>query len=180
MSADTPLRALNQGVTADSYGVHALWRQDETRSVRFGGGVMPFSDGNLRTEEDADYTERLLTKPLWHIDGLLSGGADQNSKDENRPYYNPRSDFVGLVGAQFVQQLYQRYEMMWQHSLRVMPGFYWQQSYGTDATVRARYEHRIWLDRTFETGLGVNFQRQSYDGAPENDVSLTLDATDHF
>jgi biofilm PGA synthesis protein PgaA len=180
MSRETPLRALNKGVTADLVNAHALWQQDESRSVRFGGGVMPFSDGNFRSEQDADFTQRLWTQPFWRVDALASAGADQNSKNENRSYYNPKSDFIGLIGARIIQTLYQRYSTLWQHSLQVTPGAYWQQNFGTDAAVRARYEQRVFLDQSFESGLGVNFQRQSYDGAPENDVSFTLDLVDHF
>lgn len=179
-SRETPLRALNQGITAHMVNAHAVWKQDESLSVRFGGSVMPFSDKNLRTEQDADLTKRVWTMPYWRLDAIASVGLDQNSKDENRSYYNPSSDMIGLFGGQFVQTLYQRYATLWQHTLRIMPGFYWQSHYGTDPTVRARYEHRVFFNQTFEAGLGVNFQRQDYDGAAENDVSVTLDLVDHF
>lgn len=179
-SRDTPLRALNQGVHADMAGAHAVWKQDEALSVRFGGSVMPFSDGNFRSEEDADLTKRVWTAPYWRLDGIVSAGMDQNSKDENRSYYNPSSDFIGLIGGQFVQTLYQRYSTLWQHTLRITPGVYWQKNFGADPTVRARYEHRVFFNQTFEAGLGVNFQRQDYDGQAENDVSVTLDLVDHF
>ena len=179
-SRETPLRALNQGITANMGAAHAVWKQDESTSVRFGGSVMSFSDKNLRTEEDADLTQRVWTMPYWRLDALASVGFDQNSKDENRSYYNPQSDMIGLFGGQFVQTLYQRYSTLWQHTLRVTPGFYWQSHYGTDPTIRARYEHRVFFNQTFEAGLGVNFQRQDYDGTAENDVSVTLDLVDHF
>lgn len=179
-SRETPLRALNHGITANMVNAHALWKDDEKLSVRFGGSVMPFSDHNFRSEQDVDVTQRLWTQPTWRVDALASAGADQNSKDENRSYYNPKSDFIGLVGARLIHTLYQRYATLWQHSLQVMPGAYWQSRYGTDPTVRARYEHRVFLNQSFEAGMGVNFQRQDYDGAAENDVSLTLDLVDHF
>ncbi len=179
-SRNTPLRALNQGVTSNEATAHATWQQDETRSVRFGGSVMDFSDKNLRTELDADLVQRLITRPYWRIDGLVSLGADQNSKDENRSYFNPKSDFIGLVGARGIQTLYQRYATLWQHSLQITPGVYWQSHYGSDATVRARYEHRVFFNQTFEAGLGFNFSRHDYDGVAENDYSLTFDLVDHF
>lgn len=179
-SRDTPLRALNHGITADEVGAHAVWQEDESRSVRFGFGMMPFSDGNFRTGENADYTQRVWTTPYFRVDGLGSVGFDQNSKDENRSYYNPSSDMIGLVGARAIQTLYQRYATLWQHTLQVTPGFYAQEHYGTSATVRARYEHRVFLNQSFEAGLGVNFQRQAYDGVPENDLGLSFDMVDHF
>lgn len=179
-SRETPLRALNQGVTANMVNAHALWKQDEALSVRFGGGVMPFSDSNFRSEEDADLIARLLTRPYWKLDGLVSLGLDQNSKDENRSYYNPKSDLIALIGARAIETLYQRYSTMWQHSLQITPGAYWQSHFGTDPVIRARYEHRVFFDQTFEAGLGLNFSRQDYDGIAENDYSLTFDLVDHF
>jgi hypothetical protein len=141
---------------------------------------MPFSDDNLRTEENATYTQRLLVKPNWHVDGIATIGLSQNSEDENRSYYNPSSDLMGLAGVRLVQTLYQPYATIWQHSLELTPGVYWQSHYGSDAALRARYEHRIFLSESFEAGLGVNYRRQNYDGEAENDFSVTFDLIDHF
>ncbi|MFY9288968.1 MAG: poly-beta-1,6 N-acetyl-D-glucosamine export porin PgaA [Alphaproteobacteria bacterium] len=179
-SRNTPLRALNAGTTADFANLRAVWRQDEHREVRFGGNIMPFSDGNFRSGLDASYSERIHTTPHFSIDGLADVGESQNSKDSNRLYYNPSFDFIALAGARATHVLYQRYGTAWQHSVRLTPGLYYQDKFGTDAAIRARYEHRMWWNNVIETGIGVNYSRQSYDGVPENDVSLSLDFTGHF
>lgn len=179
-SRDTPLRAMNQGVTASFFGGHAVWRQDEEHELRFGGDVMPFSDSNVRTGVDASYAQRVLTWPHIKIDGLADAGESQNTADSNRYYYNPSRDFIALVGARATETLYQRYSTLWQHSFRIEPGLYMEEHYGTSATLRMRYEQRVFFNQTFETGLGVNFARQAYDGQPENDIGLTLDLVDRF
>lgn len=179
-SRDTPLRAMNAGTTASFVGGHATWRQDEARQVRFGGDIMPFSDGNFRSGVDGDYTQQLYTAPNFKIDGLVSAAESQNTKDNNRPYYNPSRDLIGLIGPRATHTIYQRYSTLWQHSLTLQPGVYWEEHYGSDAAFRARYEQRLFLSNTFEAGAGVNYSRQSYDGNPENDVSLTFDLTDRF
>lgn len=179
-SRDTPLRALNAGTTADFFGGHVTYRQDETRQVRLGGNVMPFSDSNTRTGVDGDFTQQLYTAPDFVLDGLVSAAESQNTADANRPYYNPGRDFIALVGPRATHTIYQRYSTLWQHSLTLSPGLYWEEHYGTDAAFRARYEQRLQLSNTFNMGAGVNFSRQSYDGNPENDVSITLDLTDRF
>lgn len=179
-SRDTPLRALNAGTTADFFGAHATWRQDEARQVRFGGDIMPFSDSNVRSGVDGDYAQQLYTAPNFKLDGLVSAAESQNSANSNRPYYNPSRDFIALVGPRATHTIYQRYTTMWQQSLSLTPGVYWEDHYGSDAAFRARYEQRLFLSNTFEAGAGVNFSRQSYDGNPENDVSLTFDLTDRF
>lgn len=179
-SRDTPLRALNAGTTASFVGGHATWRQDEAQQVRFGGDVMPFSDGNLRSGVDGDYQKQIYTAPDLKVDGLVSLAESQNSKNQNHPYYNPSMDFIGLIGPRATHTIYQRYATLWQQSLTLTPGIYWEDHYGSDAAFRARYEQRVFLNDTFAAGAGVNYSRQSYDGNPENDVSLTLDVTDRF
>jgi biofilm PGA synthesis protein PgaA len=179
-SRDTPLRALNQGITANFVGAHAVWQADEAHQLRFGGDVMPFSDGNTRSGLDASYAQQLFVVPHWTIDGLGDVGESQNTKDENRPYYNPKTDFIALIGPRVTNILYERYATVWQQSLFVKPGLYWQDNYGTSATLRMRYEQRVRLNQVFEAGAGVNFHRQAYDGNAENDVALTLDLTGRF
>lgn len=179
-SRDTPLRAMNAGVTADSVNAHAVWHPDEEREVRFGGSVMPFSDGNLRIGNYLSYTQRVYTSPHIRINGLADAGGSYNSADNNRLYYNPASDVIGLIGGQLTQYLYQRYSLLYQHSLKITPGFYSEQGYGYSPVVRASYEQRVFFNDVLNAGLGVNFSRQSYDGAPENDVGLSLDVTERF
>ena len=179
-SRDTPLRALNSGVTAGFMGAHAVWRRDEEHELRFGGDIMPFSDGNVRTGLDASYAQRIWTTPHIKLDGLGDVGESQNSADQNRFYYNPSRDFIALIGARATQSLYQRYSTLYQHSFRIEPGVYMEEYYGTSAVLRMRYEQRVFFHQTFEAGLGVNFARQAYDGSPENDVGLTLDLVDRF
>jgi biofilm PGA synthesis protein PgaA len=176
----TPLRALNSGVRASFFNANAVWKQDESRSVRFGGMIMPFSDGNVRTGLSADYTEQLYVDPHFKFDGMVSAGESQNTADANRLYYNPGRDVIGLIGGRATHTLYQRYSTLYQHSLTVLPGFYWQERFGTDAAVRVRYEHRVRFNNRTEAGVGVNYLRQSYDGNPEDNVSLMFELVQRF
>jgi biofilm PGA synthesis protein PgaA len=180
LSKETPLRALNKGITADSVNVGATWRQSEARELVLGAAAMPFSDSNLRTEQSAAYTEQLYSDPHWTIDGLADLGASQNSKDENRPYYNPGSDVMALVGGRVTEVLYRRYETLYEHSFEITPGMYWEQGFGDSAALAFRYEQRIHYNDTLNAGVGLNFARQDYDGVPENDISLTFDLSERF
>jgi len=180
LSRETPRRALNQGITSDFFSGRVTYRADNTREIRVGGVVQPFSDDNTRTGIDASYKETVFTYPDLRIDGLVDAGESQSSGDANRPYYNPKQDAAGLVGARGTHTIYQRYSTLWQQSLTLLPGAYWQENFGTSAMFRARYEQRLFLNNTFETGFGVNYMRKSFDGNPQNDVSLTLDLTDRF
>ena len=179
-SQETPFRALNQGITSDYVGGHVVWQQDETRSARLGASAQPFSDGNFRTEADANFTQRLYTRSEFRVDGLLDGSESNNSGNEDRPYYNPKNDVVGLIGAKGIQTLYQHYSTLWQQALTLEPGAYFQTAHGFSPDYHVRYEQRIFLSDTFEAGAGFNFRRQDYDGNPENDYSLTLDVLERF
>lgn len=177
---EVPLRALNSGVTANSVVINATWKANEEQSLRFGGNVMPFSDGNTRVAFSGDYVQRIQTYPHLKIDGLASVSESQNTADTNRVYYNPARDAVAIAGPRVIQTLYTRYSTLWQHSLQVMPGIYWEQSHGENWAARARYEQRLFLGNTFEMGIGGNWSHQAYDKKQENDLGVTLDLTERF
>jgi biofilm PGA synthesis protein PgaA len=179
-AASTPLRALNTGVTADRYDANLLWRQDDTRQLSLDTYVMPFSDGDFRTVQDAEFIQRLYTMPNFKLDGEVNLASSQNNKDENRLYYNPSLDFTGLAGLRGTQTLYHRYETLYEHSLLAMPGLYAQQHYGTSAAWLVRYEQRIHYNDTLNAGAGVNYTHQDYDGSAQDAVSLTVDVVERF
>jgi len=179
-SRDIPLRALNAGITANSYDANVTWHNDDLYRLILNGNAMTFSDGNVRTGAGADYMQRLYTSDHLIIDGLANATESQNSENENRLYYNPNHDLLGLLGARVTQPLYRENNFIYQHSLEVTPGGYWQQNYGASPMVNAHYEQRINFNESLSTGLGVLFSRQSFDGVPENDVTLLFDLTKRF
>lgn len=179
-SRDTPLRGLNSGVTANAASAHATYRASESREIRVDGTVMDFSDDNMRTGLAAGYTERLYTAPHWKIDGLAILAGSRNSEDANRFYYNPSRDAIALLGAEITQTLYRRYERVYEHSLRVTPGTYWQEDFGSSLAADIRYEQRVRSNDVTEAGLGIAFSRQAYDGVPENNVSLFFNFVQRF
>jgi biofilm PGA synthesis protein PgaA len=179
-SADTPLRALNAGVTADNYEVNGKWRGSESESVTFSANAMPFSDGNFRTGQDAEYIRRLYTDDQYQLDFEGNAASQQNSKNEARSYYNPSLDFTALAGLRGTQNLYRHYETLWDHSLLAMAGVYAQQNYNASPAWTIRYEHRLHYDDTLNAGVGVNYTHQDYDGSAEDAVSLTMDVVERF
>jgi biofilm PGA synthesis protein PgaA len=179
-SAATPLRALNAGVTANQYDINTTWRQSESRSLSLDAYVMPFSDGNFRTVQDAEYIERLYTNAIFKLDAEVNLASSQNNKNENRLYYNPSLDFTALAALRGTQTLYRRYETLWEHSLLAMPGLYSQQHYGTSPAWTVRYEHRLHYNDVLNAGVGVNYTHQDYDGSAEDAVSLTMDVVERF
>jgi biofilm PGA synthesis protein PgaA len=179
-SRDTPIRALNAGVTADEMKFGGQWRENESRSDRATVAIMPFSDGNTQIGFANEFAQGLYASPHWTIDALFDADASQSTANENRHYYNPSEDFLGLIGARATEILYHRYETVYQHTFWVLPGAYWEQHFGSEGALSLRYEHRLRMDDVFEAGFGVNYMHRSYDGAAENDISLSFDLTRRF
>jgi tetratricopeptide (TPR) repeat protein len=103
-SRDTPLQALNAGVTASKVGVDAVWAQDDNRELRFDASDMQFSDDNNRVGAGVVYLQKLFVSPSWRVDAVLDTGLTHDSESQNSvDYFNPRADFTGLIGPKVTQ-----------------------------------------------------------------------------
>ena len=177
---DTPLRAIGNGVTANAVSSDVVYRESELREFQLDSEAMNFSDGNFRTSLSGKYTERLMTRPHFSIDSIVDLAESNNTDNNNRPYYNPRQDALATAGVSINQEIYRRYEFIYDHHLVVTPGVYWEQGFGDGGAINVLYEHRIRINDVFEAGLGVNFSRQPYDGNYENTVAVLLNVRDRF
>jgi biofilm PGA synthesis protein PgaA len=177
---DTPLRALGNGVTANSVTAVVAYRASELRAAQMDGEAMNFSDGNVRASLDGKYTERLITRPHFSIDGILDLAESANSADSNRLYYNPTRDALGTLGVSINQEIYRRYQTVYDHHLVVASGAYWERGYGTGGAGSVLYEHRLRINDVFEAGLGVSFARQPYDGNDENTIAVLFHIRERF
>lgn len=171
-SRDTPLRALNSGVRANNVEVNTTYQKNESQQVTVGAGYMAFSDGNRRLNLSGMVSQRLYTSPTLKIDGVADSGFSSNSKDQNRLYYNPERDVMTHLGMSATHTIYRRYEFLWQHNLKLMPGYYWEKNYGSSPAFTAHYEHMLTLNDVMRISFGAHYVRQDYDGETENNLSL--------
>jgi biofilm PGA synthesis protein PgaA len=180
-SRDIPLRALNAGITANSYDANAMWIPNTSRDLTLDGNIMTFSDGNFRTTESGMYTEHFFTSSRYSIDGLGDLTASQNSKNEDVLYYNPSKDVQAMGGARITQPLYHDHQFLYEHSFEFTPGLYWQQGYGSSPALNAVYKQKLKDLGHFDADASLNYSRQSYDGGPaENSVAILVDLTQRF
>ncbi|MFN7191726.1 MAG: poly-beta-1,6 N-acetyl-D-glucosamine export porin PgaA [Rhodospirillales bacterium] len=177
---DTPLRALRNGVTANTASLRGQFRASELRLLGAEIEAMPFSDGNLRLSTAGRAVERLYTRPGFVLDGLAGLAATRNSSDRERPYYNPSADLLATLGLAATQPLYRRYEFLYEHRVTVSPGVYWAAGFGAGPALSVLYEHRIRADDIVEAGLGLSLGRQSYDGIAENNAAVLFNITLRF
>jgi len=166
-AADTPLRALYYGITANSAGASFGYDWNESAGVAASLRHLKFSDGNRRDSWRVAGLLRVVDTP--RLDVVLRPEFYTSSNTESgAPYFNPSRDRAALLAATAEQRLSQFYEQSLWHALTVAAGGYWQRDYGSDAIGSLRYEQRWRHDPLTEFGYGGEVSRRAYDGTPEN------------
>ncbi len=172
-SSATPTRALRNGIDADAIRFGYVHREHERRRWSLGAGLMDFSDGNLRTHLRADLRQRLVTRPHYHLDGVVDLYASLNKKSDV-PYYSPQQDASASVTLDNTWLLWRRYQRAFRHRFTLTLGGYQQQGYGVGPLLGVRYEHMWQADGRFDLVYGIGWHRRIYDGDPENGVDGNL------
>jgi biofilm PGA synthesis protein PgaA len=180
LSALTPLRALNSGVTSNSVSGFVRWRGDERREWQLSSAVADFSDGNNRFGLVLDGYQRFYSRPTWLADWGLELAYNRNSRDNDVPYFNPKSEIVMMPRLRLQQTLYQRYQTAWTQQLEVGAGAINQQNYGTDPVALISYSQRLRMDDRFDGGLGISALSRAYDGDREQEIRLLFDLNYRF
>ncbi|NWD66567.1 poly-beta-1,6 N-acetyl-D-glucosamine export porin PgaA [Pseudomonas gingeri] len=180
LSASTPLRALKNDITANSASAFLRWRADENREWRLAVTPSHFSDGNNRTEALLTGREGIYTSSHLQVDLGLELSASHNSKNEDPPYFNPKSDFSVLPTLTVNQVLYRRYATQWNQLFQVGAGTYSQRDYSTGAIALLSYGQRVSWNDVLEAGANLSWISRPYDGDRERDVRLTVDLTYRF
>ena len=175
----TPLRALNEGVTANGGSGFIRWRANESREWKLTLSPSHFSDGNDRFEALLSGREGLYSSPKVRVDLGLEVGASRNSK-EDTIYFNPKSDFTVLPVININHVLYHRYETQWSQQFQVGAGTYSQQDYSTGGIGLVGYGQRYRWNDVLEAGANLSLISRPYDGDRERDLRLLVDLTYRF
>ncbi|WLH18631.1 poly-beta-1,6 N-acetyl-D-glucosamine export porin PgaA [Pseudomonas simiae] len=175
----TPLRALNDGITANGGSGFIRWRANESREWKLTLSPSHFSDGNDRFEALLSGREGLYSSPKVQVDLGLEVGASRNSK-EDTVYFNPKSDFTVLPVLNINHVLYHRYETQWSQQFQVGAGTYSQQDYSTGGIGLVGYGQRYRWNDVLEAGANLSLISRPYDGDRERDLRLLVDLTYRF
>lgn len=179
LARETPLRALNNDITANRLMAYLRWRGDERREWKFSVAASDFSDGNHRIEADLSGRQRLATTPTLKLDALLELSASRNTL-EDAPYFNPASDVTVVPALRLTHTLYRRYETQWEQQLLFGAGAYSQQGHGTGALVTVGYGQRFRYNSVLDLGFLVSSTSRPYDGQRERDLNVIVDMTYRF
>ena len=175
----TPLRALNDGITANGGSGFIRWRANESREWKLTLSPSHFSDGNDRFEALLSGREGLYSSPKVQVDLGLEVGASRNSK-EDTIYFNPKSDFTVLPVLNINHVLYHRYETQWSQQFQVGAGTYSQRDYSTGGIGLVGYGQRFRWNDVLEAGANLSLVSRPYDDDRERDLRLLVDLTYRF
>ncbi|WP_373185781.1 poly-beta-1,6 N-acetyl-D-glucosamine export porin PgaA [Halopseudomonas sp.] len=180
LSAQTPLRALNSDIDADSLSAFVRWRASEQREVGLSVSPMQFSDGNDRFSVVLDGRQRLYTAPRLLLDLGAELSASSNSQGDEGPYFNPQND-LGLMATLNLSHILRRhYESIWSHDLQVGVGHYSQNGFDGGAMGLVGYGQRIRFNSVLDAGFVVSALSRPYDGEREREYRLVLDLNFRF
>jgi biofilm PGA synthesis protein PgaA len=180
LSAQTPLRALNSDIYANGGSGFLRWRANESREWKLAVSPSHFSDGNDRVEALLTGREGVYSSPGVQIDLGLEVGASHNSKSEDVPYFNPKSDFSVLPTVNVNHELYHRYETSWSQQFQAGAGTYSQRDHGTGGMALLGYGQRYRWNDVFEVGGLLSVINRPFDGDRETDLRLLVDLTYRF
>ena len=178
-SAETPLRALPQGITADDYSMRATYRWHESRSVSANVAYQPFSDDNRRLTGGVVYQELFANRPSVDLTAVVEAYASDNTRAD-APYYNPARDLSATGGIRLDHRTWRRYDHSFTQVIGVDAGLYAQRGFRNDWIATLVYEHHWRFDPLTAFRYGVRLTRRVYDGVSEQTLVFTVGLSQRF
>ncbi|WP_346839605.1 poly-beta-1,6 N-acetyl-D-glucosamine export porin PgaA [Microbulbifer sp. SAOS-129_SWC] len=176
---DTPLRALEAGVRADSAAFSTLYAWHESRALSAAVTAINFTDGNRRRQLLLEFGTKVYDSPKLDIFLRPELYASRNSLLD-APYFNPRRDASLTVGVDIQHRIWRRYECSLSQRLQLNAGRYWQRDHGSGTIGSATYS-QIWrVDPRSEVNYGIEAARRLYDGNYEYSWSVFLGFDQRF
>ncbi|MCF5655677.1 poly-beta-1,6 N-acetyl-D-glucosamine export porin PgaA [Pseudomonas poae] len=175
----TPLRALNDGITANGGSGFIRWRANESREWKLTLSPSHFSDGNDRFEALLSGRQGLYSAPHVQVDLGLEVATSRNSK-QDAVYFNPKSDLTVLPVLNINHVLYRRYETQWSQQFQIGAGTYSQRDYSTGGVGLVGYGQRFRWNDVLDVGANLSLISRPYDGDRERDLRLLVDLTYRF
>lgn len=172
-AADTPLRALLNGITANEVTTRTTYTWNEARSLSVGAGFMSFSDGNRRASVDARFRQVLLAVPAFRLTGTTELYSSTNS-NSNVPYYSPAADASATIGLLAEHVLWRRYEHSLSEVVTLDGGWYGERHFTGGPVGTVSYEHRWRFDPWTELRYGVSLGERMYDGRGARTIGLII------
>lgn len=172
-SDEIPLRALENGLSAQSANVSLKWRQSESRSAYLKFGMLDIDDGNRRKTILLGGSQRLLEGDY----SVTTGGMDLYTESNSRTgagYYNPRNTVSANVRVRHNWVTWREYERSLTQNFEVSSGVSREADFGSAPTLDLLYQHSWQLSRVWRLHYGIKWGTHTYDGNREGRVSGLL------
>lgn len=163
ISIETPLRALLQGITADSISARITYTWDEAHSASLGASWLPFTDGNQRESVSARYAQKVISVPHFALTVQAELYGSTNTRADTI-YYNPLADGSASIGVVAEHTLWRRYERSLVQTMTLDGGWYGERNFKGGPVGTAAYEHRWRFNPRTELVYGVSIGERIYDG----------------
>jgi poly-beta-1,6 N-acetyl-D-glucosamine export porin PgaA len=170
---ETPLRALNAGISAKDAALSVKWQQNESRSAYLSTGFMGFSDGNQRVSFSAGLTQRLQAGP-HDITTVGLGLYSERNSQPGKVYFTPAQTLGESAFVQHDWVTWRNYEHSLTQRIKLSAGLNTQSNYGSAVVADVLYQHLWQLSRTWKLNYGMNFGTPIYDGQRERRVAAIL------
>jgi biofilm PGA synthesis protein PgaA len=178
-SAETPLRAVLHGITANGGGFRTSYAANESFSISGHLGTLSFSDGNHRLDGSLSLFRRVTDRPHLKVSIRPEFYTSHNTRFD-APYFNPQHDASANVSAEIDHVIWRRYERSFRQSLTAGVGPYWQAHFRADWLGQISYRQSFELQPGLELRYGVDFGRRVYDSQPVHDASIVVSLTKRF
>ena len=178
-SAETPLRAVLHGITANGGSFRTAYAKNESFSISARMGALSFSDGNQRFEGGVSLFRRLRDRPHFKLNIRPEFYASHNTRLD-APYFNPQHDTSANIAVELDHILWRRYERSFRQNLTAGMGPYWEALYRPDWIGQISYRQSFELQPGLEIRYGVDLARRVYDGQPVRDVGIVASLDKRF
>ncbi len=169
----TPLRAVKNGVTADTLTLNAGYAWDEGRGVAAMLRGFDFSDDNERAEVSLRGWEKLVDVPHFDLKGEVGLFASTSSR-QDVPYYSPENDLSAELTLTAQHLVWRRFDTSFAQELALTGGWYFETGYDAAPIGGVAYTHRWRYEPDFELEYGVTWRRPVYDGVRETEIDFVL------
>lgn len=178
-SAETPLRALDIGVTANVAGLGVTYKADDSQVWSANAEVWKFSDDNTRRILSISQKQRLNYHPTLRVHSRVTAAYSSNT-NTNVPYFSPQQDLL-LEGELEIDHLMWRdYEYSARQHLWASVGNYAQYSYGNRTNWSLRYAHEWRSDPWWSLRYGIGLNQRHFDGNREKHKFVFANGTRYF
>lgn len=173
LTAATPLKAENIGVTGERVWLEGQYRPNERIITGASLNNASFSDDNDRIGWSLSGDYQTLTNPRHK---LWTGLAFYGSKNDNQDviYFSPESDLKTEANLDYEWLTFREYDRLFIQQFNLKAGTYKQDGFDNENVWSFRYGHEWQLENGLSLRYGISRSRNVYDGAPEYNNKLNL------